>query len=110
MAQSAAGERRRHRLLKPLGAAVRKNPGSDRSIAAELESANLIAEKVAIADAAISELRGGTYIWARRPLLASSLLMILTIVGLLSFKAATQQRLGSRKFFVIFVRRSVQNT
>lgn len=97
MAQVAAGERRRHRLLRQLGAAVHKNPGFDRSIVSELESANLIAKRVTAVDAAISELRGGTYIWARRPLLGSSLLIMLTIVGLLSFKAATQQRFGSRE-------------
>jgi hypothetical protein len=97
MAQIAAAERRRHRLLKRLAAAVRKNPASDRSIAGELESANLITEKISTVDAAIRDLRGGTYIWARRPLFASLLLMILTIVGLLSFKAATQQRFGSRE-------------
>jgi len=97
MAQIAAGKRRRHRLLKQLGAAVRKNPGADRAIAGELESANLITEKISSVDAAIRNLRRGTYLWARRPLLFSSLLIILTIVGLLSFKAATQQPFGSRE-------------
>src|SRR6266403_2677914 len=97
MAQIAAVERRRHRLLKQLGAAVRKSPGSDRSIAGELESASLITKKISSVDAAIRDLRQGTYPWARRPLLASSLLIILTIVGLLSFKAGTQQRFGSRQ-------------
>ena len=93
----AALERNRRNVLKQLGAAVRKSPSPNVLRTGEAHSAKQIAETIGSIDGAIRELRASTYVWARRPLLASSLLMILTIVVLLSFKAATQQRFGSRE-------------
>src|SRR5207245_2023330 len=57
----------------------------------EAHAASQIAEKIGSIDAAIRELRSSTYVWARRPLLASSLILLLAMVGLASFNAQRQQ-------------------
>jgi len=111
MAQIAAGKRRRHRLLKQLGAAVRKNPGADRAIAGELESANLITEKISSVDAANQE-----FTQRHVPMGTATAPFLIAIDHTNDSRAAVLQSGNTatlreqRKFFVIFVRRSVQNT
>jgi len=83
----AALERQRRSTLKQLGVAVRKSPGPNTSRTSESQAAGQIGEKITSIDASIRELRASTYVWARRPLLTSSLVLLLAMVALASFKA-----------------------
>ena len=89
-AKIAALERKRRSTLKQLGAAVRKSLSPNVPPSDEAHAASQIAEKIGNIDASIRELRASTYVWARRPFLTSSLVLLLAIVGLASFKTQKQ--------------------
>jgi tetratricopeptide (TPR) repeat protein len=96
-ARIAALKRKRRSTLKQLGAAVRKSSDPNVLPSDEAHAASQIAEKIGSIDASIRELRSSTYVWARRPLLASSLILLLAVVGLALFKAQRQQSLFVRQ-------------
>jgi TPR repeat protein len=78
--QVGALELKRRRLLRRLGASLRQG-GTKSSLAEEARSASAVADRITATEAAITGLRPQTYLWARRPLLIISLLLLLLAIG-----------------------------
>ena len=85
-AQVVALRTKRRRLLKQLGRAIRQRPATTASLANETQSANAVVERIRSAGIQIEALRQQTYPWARRPLLISSLLLLVAIAALASLE------------------------
>ena len=94
--QIAVVEIRHRHTLRQLGAAARKDIAVPSSLGGELQVGNDIAERIAAVDGEVGQLNSQTYVWARRPLLVSSLLL-LTLVGLTSFRVSKQRRVPERE-------------
>jgi hypothetical protein len=70
---------RRNRAFRTLGRQLRQTPNIDSSLAAETDYSKTILEKIRRLDSERQELAPRTYIWARRPLWAGTIVLALVI-------------------------------
>lgn len=82
---------KRNQLFRKLGRQLRQSSNIDGSVVAEAEQSRSVLRGIDVVTSEIRTLAGETYLWARRPLLASFLLLPL-IVGLASYGAEEQRR------------------
>ena len=71
---------RRRRLLRKLGRRIAEEQIADTSLAAETGEVKAASEKLRSVNAEIQTLAAQTYVWARRPLLISAIVLGLTII------------------------------
>jgi hypothetical protein len=71
--------RKKHCLLRTLGAGLRQADCGDKNWATEASSANVIANEISILDEKMKELERNTYPWARRPIWLATFIMVLLV-------------------------------
>ena len=88
--QIGALQRKRRRILRRLGANLRQDV-TDESLDKEKNFACALVNRISSLNADIGELAPQTYLWARRPLLLASLLLVLALIGFGSIEAQRHQ-------------------
>jgi hypothetical protein len=79
---------RRNQLFRKLGQRLRQSPTIGGPLTAEAEQSRSASEKIDVVTSDIRTLAAATYVWARKPLLASSLALVL----LLAFAAVAYEQ------------------